>query len=414
MPVRATHRAAVAALAAATLLAACDARIPTTTDRPAPASAPAVRVLLAADDGPKRLVVRTTDAGAGRAAEAASRGRAVDAIPALGVTVLALPDGDTAAGLARVRAVRGVLWAEPDAVCVASALPNDPRTGRQWGLAKIGAALAWDLGTGQTAGGAPVRIAVLDTGIDQNHEDLSGKLVANRNFSTSKTVDDKYGHGTHCAGIAAAATDNGLGVAGLGHQAALINAKVLGDTGSGYTSSIANGLVWAADQGAVVANLSLGGGGPTQVMADALAYAQAKGMLVAAAAGNSATSTPSYPAAYPYCVAVAATDQNDAIASFSNRGASWVDVAAPGVAIHSTLPNHRHRCGPLSYGDLSGTSMATPYVAGALGLLRAAYPTQDARALLESTCARIAGTDEQWDHGRIDVGAAMAKGAAPN
>jgi thermitase len=188
---------------------------------------------------------------------------------------------------------------------------------------------------------------------------LAAKIVARQNFSTSTTVDDIAGHGTHCAGIAAAITNNTAGIAGVGYNVSLMSVKVLGDNGSGYTSAIAQGIIWAVDNGANVISMSLGGGGGTTTFQEAIDYAWNKGVVVVAAAGNSGTSAPSYPAYYTNCIAVAASDQNDRLYSFSNYG-SWVDVAAPGSA-YSTLPDNR-------YGMMSGTSMATPFVSGLAGL----------------------------------------------
>lgn len=225
-----------------------------------------------------------------------------------------------------------------------------------------------------TKGSSTVRIAIWDTGIDQDHEDLKTKVIANVNFTTSRTVDDRYGRGTHVAGIAAAITDNARGIAGVGFQTSLMNVKVLSDTGSGQYSWIANGIIWAADNGAHVINMSLGGTSTSSTLQAAVQYAWSKGVVLVAAAGNENVSTPTYPAYYEECIAVAATDQNDAKASFSNYG-SWVDIAAPGVNIYSTLPNHPNRIGVRNYGSLSGTSMATPHVAGVAALVKARYPS---------------------------------------
>lgn len=267
-----------------------------------------------------------------------------------------------------------VEFAEPDYIAEAIFIPNDRYFGKQWGLnntgqtggtpdADIDAPEAWDIT--QASG---VKIAICDTGIDQNHEDLAAKIVANKNFTLSRTVDDLYGHGTHVAGIAAAITNNAKGVAGAGFNSSLMNVKVLGDTGTGYYSWVANGIIWAADNGAKVVNLSLGGASPSTTIESAVNYAWGKGAVLVAAAGNNNTTAPLYPAYYTDCIAVAATDANDAKASFSNYGI-WVDVAAPGVAIFSTMPNHRNRIGILNYGSLSGTSMSTPYVAGVAALV---------------------------------------------
>jgi thermitase len=296
-------------------------------------------------------------------------GQVIQVIPRIDVQVVRIPAGRVPEFVRAYLAEELVEFAEPDYVAVAYYVPNDPGYANQWALPKIQAPEAWDL----TRGSSTIRIAILDTGIDQDHEDLKDKIVANKNFTTSRTVDDRYGHGTHCAGIAAAITDNGKGVAGVGFNTSLMNVKVLGDNGSGQYSWIANGIIWAADNGAHVISMSLGGSSSSTTLKDAVSYAYNKGVVLVAAAGNDNTDSPTYPAYYEECIAVAATDQNDAKASFSNYG-SWVDIAAPGVSIYSTLPNHPNRIGTRNYGSLSGTSMATPHVAGVAALIKARYP----------------------------------------
>lgn len=322
-------------------------------------------------------------------------------IPGIDVRVVAVPASRAAQALAAYGRNPNVAYAEPDAIAVAFRTPNDPGFASQWGLGKIAAPQAWELQTG-----AEVRVAILDTGIDRDHADLAAKIVAEKNFTRSRTTDDKYGHGTHVAGIAAAVTDNGAGVAGTSWGAVLMNGKVLGDDGSGRYSWVASGLVWAADNGARVINLSLGGSSPSQALQDAVDYAWGRGAVVVAAAGNSGSSAPSYPAAYANAIAVAATDSQDAKASFSNYG-DWVDLAAPGVGIYSTLPNHKNRIGQTNYGTLSGTSMAAPFVSGAAALVWSQLPTDssngDVRAKLEGTADRVAGTGTYWANGRLNA-----------
>ena len=296
-------------------------------------------------------------------------GRVVDVIPGIDVQVVRIPENKVEEKVKGYRQEASVEFAEPDFVAEAIFTPTDPYFGKQWGMAKIEAPAAWDV----TQGSSAVKIAILDTGIDQNHEDLVGKIVVNKNFTLSQTVDDKYGHGTHVAGVAAASTNNAKGVAGVGFNSSLMNGKVLGDTGTGYYSWIASGIIWAADNGARVINMSLGGTSASSTLESAVNYAWAKGVVLVAAAGNSNTSAPLYPAYYTNCIAVAATDKNDAKASFSNYGA-WVDIAAPGVDIFSTMPNHKNRIGILNYGSLSGTSMSTPHVAGTAALVFAVKP----------------------------------------
>ncbi|MCL4338761.1 S8 family peptidase [Patescibacteria group bacterium] len=299
-----------------------------------------------------------------------------------------------------------VAYAEPDYKVYTAEDTNDPGIlqGLQWGMYKINAAgtgiSAWNLAKSSPS----VEIAIVDTGIDQSNEDLKGKIVANHNCTDSPTADDLFGHGTHVAGIAASETNNGVGVAGVGYKASLINAKALGDDGSGYYSWLANCIIWSADNGANVINMSLGGPYSSQTLEDAVNYAWNKGVVIVAAAGNSNSPYPFYPAYYSHVIAVAATDINDYRASFSNYG-RWIAVAAPGVSIYSTLPDHPNAIGVENYGYLSGTSMASPHVAGLAGLLFGINGMTNTQAVndIENGADYIPGTGFYWQYGRIDA-----------
>ena len=281
---------------------------------------------------PGEVPARNSRPGRGRRPPAERR-PAHGLIPGIDVQVVRVPAGAEQARVAAYQKNPNVLYAEVDgtysAVGTFTPPPNDPYYSSQWQYnntgqsggtpdADIDAPEAWAV----TTGSSTTKIAILDTGIDQSHPDLKAKIVGNKNFSTSKTFDDKYGHGTHVAGSAAAITNNGIGVAGTCPDCSLLNVKVLGDNGSGNYSWIANGIIWAADNGAKVINMSLGGSVRLRTLSDAIDYAWSMGVVVVAAAGNSSTSQPFYPAAYPNVIAVAATDRNDAMASFSNYGAS--------------------------------------------------------------------------------------------
>jgi thermitase len=335
---------------------------------------------------------------------------AASAVPSLDVLKVPVKPGQE---LAEVTALRGdpdVLYAEPDYIAQAQPTPlNDPYYGSQWGLSKIDAPAAWDAATGSN-----IVIAIVDTGIDLTHPDLScaDKLTAARwNFvANNSTPQDDNGHGTHVAGIAAACGNNGKGVAGVAWGAQLMPVKVLDSNGSGYYSDIAAGITYAVDHGARVVNLSLGGAGSGTVLADAVQYAHDHGVLVVAAAGNCAQGGSScgnlgnpamYPAAYPTVLAVAATDSGDNWASFSEHQ-PYVDVAAPGVNIYSTL-----RGG--NYGSMSGTSMATPHVSGLAALLWSLAPSltvDQVESLMESTADDLGtpGKDDYFGYGRINAG----------
>lgn len=234
---------------------------------------------------------------------------------------------------------------------------NDSDFNKQWAIPMIGVPEAWQL----TSGGASVVVAVLDTGIAKGHEDLVGKVIAEVNLADSPTAYDIFGHGTHIAGIIAANGDNGIGIAGVAPNVRLLSVKVADEGGRCDSSSVAKGIVWAVDHGARVINMSLITTQPSPELQDAVDYAWGKGAVMVAAAGNDLAARMAYPAGCPNCLAVAATDPSDSVAPWSVQG-DWVDVAAPGVGIYSTLPFG-------DYGYKSGTSMAAAYVSGVAALL---------------------------------------------
>ncbi len=324
----------------------------------------------------------------------------------LGADILRIKGTEIGRLVDRLKLDPRVEYAELNYKAYAFETTNDPALSQdlQWGLLKIKAAgladSAWNISHGST----DVKVAVLDTGISQNHEDLNGKIAANKNCTDSKTADDLYGHGTHVAGIVAASTNNGIGVAGAGYNISLINAKGLGDDGSGYYSWLADCLVWAADNGAKVINMSLGGPSDSQLLRDAVSYAWNKGVVLVAAAGNSNTNAASYPGYYQQVLSVAATDQNDNRASFSNYG-NWVDVAAPGISIYSTLPMTANAFKKTGYGYGSGTSMASPFAAGLAGLLYSTgtFDNNNVVKLIEDNADKIQGTGSNWIYGRINA-----------
>ncbi|WNB92412.1 S8 family peptidase [Bacillus sp. NEB1478] len=291
-----------------------------------------------------------------------------------------------------------VEYAEPNATFHATYVPNDPfyKT-QQYAPQKVAAEQAWDV----TQSSSSVKIAVVDTGVDYNHPDLEGKVIKGHDFvADDENPIDENEHGTHVAGIAAANTNNGVGVAGLAPKASILAVRVLDAEGSGSLDDVAQGIRYAADQGAQVINLSLGGNLGTKTLEDAVNYAWNKGSVVVAAAGNSGVALPSYPAYYENAIAVAATDQNDQKASFSNFG-TWVDIAAPGVDIYSTIPLNR-------YASFSGTSMASPVVAGVAGLLAAqGKNASQIRSALESTADPITGTGTLFQNGRVNAAKAV-------
>ena len=240
--------------------------------------------------------------------------------------------------------------------------------GNLWGLDNINAPEVWSGGnsfSGVTGYGSTV--AVIDTGVDLDHPEFQGRITNGYDFvDNDNNADDGNGHGTHVAGTIGGAND-GRGITGVAPDASIMPIRVLGNDGYGYTSDIIAGVYWATDNGADVINLSLGGGGYSQAMADAIAYASNNGSVVVMAAGNSGGRSPDYPAAHAvdHGIAVGAVNQQKSMAGFSNRaGTTTLDyVTAPGVNIYSSVPGG-------GYSSFSGTSMATPHVAGLAGLLK--------------------------------------------
>ncbi|SNY62822.1 S8 family peptidase [Paractinoplanes atraurantiacus] len=286
---------------------------------------------------------------------------------------------------------------------------TDPYRADQWDFAKLKLTTAWQRSTG-----AGVTVAVIDTGVDAAHPDLAGNVLPGIDYvaGTTGVSTDPNGHGTHVAGTIAALTGNGVGVSAVAPSARILPIRVLGADGTGSMADAASGIVYAADHGAQVINMSLGSTDQLAAVTQAIAYARGKGVTVVAAAGNDAQkgSPVSYPGADPGVIAAAATDSADTVATFSNRG-SYVDVAAPGVGILSTVPTAKG-----GYGSMSGTSMASPHVAAVVALLKAyrrAWRPDQIEQALESSAVDLGtpGKDTSYGWGRVDPVAALAKAA---
>ena len=233
--------------------------------------------------------------------------------------------------------------------------------------ADVDAVEAWTVTTG-----SGIKVAVLDSGVASDNPDIAPKVSARANFSNAATHEDNYGHGTHVAGIVAATANNTIGVAGVCPGCTILAGKILNDTGVGSSSGLANGINWAVSNGAKVINMSLGVKA-SRTLETAVNNAWNQGVVLVAAAGNGGNQTKIYPGAYPNVIAVAATDNTDAKASFSTYGASWVDVAAPGANVYSTFPNHPFVLGTQNgrsqgYDVGNGTSMSSPIVAAVAAL----------------------------------------------
>jgi thermitase len=291
-----------------------------------------------------------------------------------------------------------VEYCEPNYLIEAFYTPNDTFYATyQYGPQKVQAPSAWDV----TQSSSSVVIAIVDSGIQLNHPDLASKLVQGYDFVDGDNVpDDGNGHGTHVAGIAAAVTNNALGIAGMAPLAKLMPVRVLNNSNSGTLANVASGIVFATDNGAKVINLSLGSTVGTTTLEQAVNYAWNNGAVVVASAGNSGVTTPNYPAYYTNAIAVASTDQLDQKSSFSNYG-TWVDVAAPGSSILSTYLGG-------NYAYMSGTSMSAPHVSGLAALLAAQGRNQlQIRTAIETTCDPIPGTGTYWVYGRINADRAV-------
>jgi serine protease len=349
-------------------------------------------------DGPSGALHAVSQAG----------GRVVGGIRELSVVEVLLP---SPGALPLVRGP-GVRFAEVEHTYAATRSPHDPYLVRQWGLSKIGAPKAWDRETGRTS---PVTVAVLDTGVDLKHPDLLGQVVPGKNVAdNTDDPQDDNSHGTHVAGIIAAATDNKVGVAGMSWGAKVLAVKVLGAAGSGSDCDIALGLVSAAQAGATVLNLSLGAEGIDcgAVMQQAIDYVRGNDGLPVVSAGNGALqgNHSASPANCAGVLAVGATDGLDRIAKFSTHQ-PYVGVSAPGVGVLSTYfdpKTHKHE-----YAILSGTSMAAPFVAGLAALVRSRHQDWTVDQVITRITSTaddlgLRGRDAFYGSGRINAARALA------
>jgi thermitase len=316
------------------------------------------------------------------------------------VDMVRIKDGsDLDAKLAEYRGRSDVLYAEANYIAYAQDLPNAPNDqsyGQQWAYGKIQATAGWTIyPKTYSAHATSAEIAVIDTGVQSDHPDLSGQIDTNNaancinslsTCSNASAADDN-GHGTHVSGIAAAATNNTTGVAGAAFSSLVMPIKVLTSSGSGTYAAITNGITWAVVHGANVISMSLGGSAYSQTLCDAITNAISKGVVVVVAAGNSGSSAASYPAACPGSIGVAATDSNDATPGWSNYDSPNVFVSAPGVSVYSTYPTN-------GYATLSGTSMATPFVSALAALLLGEDSSRtpaDVKTILATTSDKVGG-----------------------
>jgi thermitase len=279
-------------------------------------------------------------AGAHAAAGTKAKGR----IPQINVEIVEVPKGRTVPGLIKMYEKNpNVVFAEPDYVVTAQMTPNDPYYPDQWGMPVVNAPEAWDM----TTGSSDVTVAVLDTGIDATHPDLAGRVVPGYDFvNRDADASDDHGHGTQVAGIVGANGNNATGVAGVNWGTKLMPVKVLNSSGSGYSSVIAEGITYAADQNAEVINMSLGGSDPTGALAAAVEYAYGKGSTLVAASGNSGNSVLMHPAAHEKVIAVGSLRDATSLSTFSNYGKAFHSShrarASTPLSLEAGTPTLRH------------------------------------------------------------------------
>ena len=323
-------------------------------------------------------------------------GNVVDRIDALNCVLVKVKSGDEQAFMSSILEEPNVRYAEPNRIVKALYVPDDPRYGEQWGPRRVNANDAWNIETGAK----DVKIAIVDSGVDYTHEDLSANYVSGGYDWINGDNDpmDDYGHGTHCAGIAAAVMDNGKGIAGIA-QVEIMAEKVLDETGSGDVWDVSQGIEHASDQGADIISMSFG---PEEypyppspeMLKSACNYAWEKGSLLIASAGNNNVPTVSWPGCFDTVTAVGAINEAGEKSSYSNYG-DGVELAAPGDNILSTtlMDNYDYK---------SGTSMAAPHVTGVAALVWSMYPDLTNQKVRERL--HLVSTYYDWtEYGLVDA-----------
>ena len=383
---------------------------------------------------PDEILVRVRNTGDNRELKQAIGrvGTPLHVLSAIGTIHVKLRQGVTQEGAKRVLGqCLEVLSVEPNRTIHLDSTPNDALYANQYGPQNIRADKAWEIW--QPLG--LVVVAVIDTGIDTNHPDLTNKIlrdtlgvVGYNVFLGQRDVGkDDHGHGTHCAGVIGAQSNNGVGIAGIAGWTGLADAtdvshvklmpiKVIDNKGNGTDEGVAEGVLWAADHGANVLSLSLGSSDYTLALSAAIQYAWDKGCVVVASAGNRGVNSPNYPAGFPISLAVAANDSTDLLASFSNWG-DWVQVTGPGVGVYSTLPTYTTSGGlGKNYGNLSGTSMSCPHVAGEAALLMTQNPgltNRQIKALIMGNVDTYTGHKLAAKGGRVNAFRAVQAAFTP-
>jgi type VII secretion-associated serine protease mycosin len=386
---------------------------------------------------PGEVIVKWRDEGTVAAANASARGLRIvttlDAAGTAGATLVSTGGRPVEHVVSELEADPSVEYAEPNYVvglpeadaggvaaegvvaegAITGIAVNDPQTSGQYSLDRMRVRDAWSL-----TKGAANAIAVLDTGVQASHPDLSGRVLAGYNFvaDTTNATDDN-GHGTWVAGIIAANTNNAYGVAGISWTDKILPVKIMNSDGLGNTADLAAGIRWAADRGAKVINMSVGGFPYSLAVQDAAHYAWAKGAVLVGAAGNNNRAEAFYPASYDNVVSVSATQVNDEFSHWSSYGPK-VDVSAPGSSVLTTnctvSPCVYATNGPSIY--ISGTSFATPNVAGVVALLRARFPADTPAQIVTRLLASVddlgyPGRDDRYGLGRVNAYRALGGSA---
>ncbi|MGZ8480928.1 MAG: S8 family serine peptidase [Candidatus Limnocylindria bacterium] len=415
------------------LLVLVSAAAPVSAAEPDPATAPVVGEAVPGEVVPGEVVVKYHDAAAAPAAAAengleiiAELGSDPDDMPLL----LSTQGQSVGAVVAELNADPAVDYAEPNYVVGLAEEPNDgevavlppdtgatavsvndPRSGEQYSLDRMQVRSAWGL----SPGGASI-VAVLDTGVQFDHPDLAGRLLEGHDFvNNDPDATDDNGHGTWVSGIIAANPNEGYGMAGISWNDWILPVKIMNGSGLGDTSDLTSGIIYAADRGATVINMSVGGFPYSQYVQDAVNYAWTKGAVLIGAAGNNRREETFYPASYANVVSVSATQPDDEFSNWSSYG-SKVDVSAPGSQV---LTTHCYTCaGKESWGThtkISGTSFATPNVAGVVALIRGRFPSESPAQIVNRLFASVddmgyPGWDNRYGLGRVNAARALGGG----